>query len=329
MCLLTDGIRRRGKMFNLTVMGIKPKSVNKPVTPGVGFSLRLTLFALLLISCFAGAQVHDSIPLIQADSLKTIYIFADTGKAMNRTDEQGRKQGLWEKRYANGKLRYKGWFKNDKPIGVFKYYWDNDSIQNITVYSRNGEVAHTRMFYQSGGIYATGKFVNRKMDSVWKYYSESSKLVSTEEYQFGNKEGKTITYYPDGTVMEIKNWHNGMLNGLWQHFYSDGQLQLQSNFVNNSKEGRFVTYDDGNAESPKVEGMYKNNERDGDWLFNTDDDAGTVDTLKYRNGVLTNPQRYEFTQHNLDSLKAKYHYLQEELDRGEIPGSGQDGGNFR
>lgn len=292
--------------------------------------MRRWFFIFLLLRGAAEAQVHDSIPLIKADSLKTIFIYADTGNAVNRTDKQGRKQGLWEKRYANVKLRYRGHFINNKPHGVFKYYWDNDSIENISVYSQDGTVAHTQMFYKSGGMYAIGKFVNEKMDSLWKYYSESSKLVSTEQYVVGKKEGKSILYYPNGKIMDVRIWHDGRLNGLWQTFYDDGQIHVQVNIIENKKEGRLVTYADGDGESPTEEGNYKNNLRDGDWIIWRNDDYGTVDTLRYRMGVLTNPQRYELTQHNLDSLKMKYHDLQEQLDHGmENGGFGNEDGNFR
>ncbi len=288
-----------------------------------------TFFLLSMVTGIAGAQIRDSASLIRAaDSLKTIYIYADTGAALNRTDEQGRKEGLWEKRYPNGKLRYRGHFRNGMPTGIFKYYWDNDSIQNISVYTDNGAVTHTQMFYRSGGIYATGKFENKQMDSLWSFYSESSKLVTTELYKKGKKEGKSIIYFPDGNVMDVRNWHDGMLNGLWQTFYDDGQLRLQLNLVNNKKEGRFVTYGDGSPEEPTVDGYYKNNEKDGDWLYTRMDGSGT-DTLKYKNGVLTNPQRFELSQHNLDSLKLKYQDLQEQLDH---PDDGVDGNlrnNFR
>ncbi|MCB0756798.1 MAG: toxin-antitoxin system YwqK family antitoxin, partial [Flavobacteriales bacterium] len=38
---------------------------------------------------------------------------------LNRKDENGLKQGNWKKLYKNGKTRYEGQFKNDKPVGLF------------------------------------------------------------------------------------------------------------------------------------------------------------------------------------------------------------------
>ena len=47
----------------------------------------------------------------------------------NKTDVKGHKQGEWKKYHPNGMLRYVGNFKNDKPVGEFKYYYDTGNLQ--------------------------------------------------------------------------------------------------------------------------------------------------------------------------------------------------------
>ena len=42
--------------------------------------------------------------------------------APNRTDEKGRKQGEWAKAWPGGTLRYQGQFKDDRPVGLFRYF---------------------------------------------------------------------------------------------------------------------------------------------------------------------------------------------------------------
>ena len=51
-------------------------------------------------------------------------------EAYNITDEDGMKQGYWEKRYENGNIQYSGFFKNDRPIGIFKRF-DIDGIRYV------------------------------------------------------------------------------------------------------------------------------------------------------------------------------------------------------
>lgn len=273
----------------------------------------IALFICFLIAGKTFAQVRDSIPLIVADSLKAVYIYADTGRALNRTDAQGRKQGLWEKRYPNGKLRYRGHFVNNNPNGVFKYYWNNDSMQNIAVYSNNGKVAYSKMFYENGGVFSMGKFVTEKRDSIWLFYDEGLKLIKKEQYALGKKEGKSIVFGADGNVIEIKTWHNDVENGPWIQYFPDGQVKLKTTFVNGKREGLVMIYTDGEEELPSIIGNYRNDCKDGKWIYR-DSRNGEHDTIYYKNDKPLDDAKYKLTKHRIDSLRAIYHDSQEMLD---------------
>ena len=68
------------------------------------YLLRYTFFLLILI---AGKSV------ISGNVFQNDTIF-------NQTDQNKLKQGFWKKSYPNGKVAYRGFFKDDKPRGVFK-----------------------------------------------------------------------------------------------------------------------------------------------------------------------------------------------------------------
>jgi len=273
---------------------------------------------IALLICFliigkAFAQVRDSIPLIVADSLKAVYIYADTGKAPNRTDAQGRKQGLWEKRYPNGKLRYRGHFVNDKPNAVFKYFWDNDSMQNIAVYSDNGKVAYSKMFYENGGVFSMGKFITEKRDSIWLFYDEGLKLIKKEQYVVGKKEGKSVVFGADGNVIEMKTWHNDVENGPWLQYFPDGQVKLKTAYLNGKREGEVTLYSDGDESVPSIQGFYRNDCKDGKWIY-LDSRSGEHDTIVYKNDKPVDDAKYRLTKRRIDSLKMKYQDSQQRLD---------------
>ena len=50
-------------------------------------------------------------------------------QTVNEVDANGLKQGVWEKTFDNGNLRYKGRFMNDNPHGIFMYYYDSGELQ--------------------------------------------------------------------------------------------------------------------------------------------------------------------------------------------------------
>ncbi len=65
--------------------------------------------------------------------LFSLFVFSQEG---NRTDGKG-KQGEWKKYHKNGMLHKVGSFKNDKPIGEFKYYYDTGKIQAKMTHAGN------------------------------------------------------------------------------------------------------------------------------------------------------------------------------------------------
>ena len=45
--------------------------------------------------------------------------FFSFSQSINKVDAAGKKQGVWQKTYESGKLRYKGQFNNDIPNSLF------------------------------------------------------------------------------------------------------------------------------------------------------------------------------------------------------------------
>ena len=56
----------------------------------------------------------------------TLFSFIINAQDVNKIDAKGKKQGVWKKYHPNGMLRYTGSFKDDKPVGVFKYYFSRN-----------------------------------------------------------------------------------------------------------------------------------------------------------------------------------------------------------
>ena len=139
-------------------------------------------------------------------------VAAQPPKAENKTDPQGRKQGYWEKRDPKGNtLLYKGTFKDDKPQGLFIYYYPGtDSIQTKSDFRQNGKVAYVQMFYLSTGkIKARGKYTEEKKDSTWNFYDERGVLISTENYLKGQKHGPSKVFSPTGKFRKKRTIRTG------------------------------------------------------------------------------------------------------------------------
>src|ERR1041384_1315591 len=94
-----------------------------------------------------------------------IYMTSDlTGQSV---DASGKKQGYWKKTDEKGRLIYEGEFKDDKPVGNFKYYYPNDSVKAIMSFRPDGS-SFAKMFHPNGKRMAQGKYSGKEIkDSVW------------------------------------------------------------------------------------------------------------------------------------------------------------------
>ena len=61
--------------------------------------------------------------------LSMLLPFLAFSQSVNELDASGKKQGIWTKTYKNGNLRYRGQFKDDKPQGLFYYYFSSGESQ--------------------------------------------------------------------------------------------------------------------------------------------------------------------------------------------------------
>ena len=116
---------------------------------------------------------------------------------VNVVDAQGRKQGSWTKRDAEGKLLYQATFKDDKPVGEMKRFHPNGKLKAVMNFSDGSEVSNARLFDENGKQIAAGNYSGQKKTGEWTYFLDN-KLVSTENYLNGMKNGLCKRFYKSG-----------------------------------------------------------------------------------------------------------------------------------
>jgi antitoxin component YwqK of YwqJK toxin-antitoxin module len=196
---------------------------------------------------------------------------------LNKTDQQGRKQGNWIKKYPNGNKMYEGFFRNDQPVGEFKRFYENNTLKSLLVYSNDGTNADATIYHPNGNISSTGKYINQKKEGKWKFFSSFTKgyLISEEIYSGNFRNGLSLKFYPDSTIAERVNYVNDLRQGECIQYYPNGIICLKSNYLNGLLNGKYeVWFENGNIQ---FSGTYKDNTRDGLWFIHTKDGI-----LKYK-----------------------------------------------
>ena len=238
--------------------------------------------------------------------------------AQNRIDDNGQKIGHWEKKYDNGKLRYKGQFEKGYEVGKFIYYFPNGKKKTIMNFSETGKKASVVTYYISGIQQSTGFYYEKKKDGVWKFFDkENGGLVKQESYKRGVKDGLWIVYYKGkGKATEL-NWKDGKRDGVWKEYFKNGDLRLTATFSDDKMVGDYNSYYMNNKVSRT--GKYVDGKQDGTW--NSYEENGAYKSvIVYNNGHLDKETRYEdgkialIIDHINNTVK---NYLKNDDDGGE------------
>ena len=215
--------------------------------------------------------------------LFSLNLFAQD--TVNVKDAAGRRQGYWQRLDTAGRKIYEGHFKDNIPVGEFRYYYPNGKIKVINIMSDNGHKAHSTAFFQGGYKMAEGIYIDEKRDSTWRFYSEyDGKLVSEETYKGGVKDGYSLTYYGGEGLAEKSSWKNGVMDGPWEQYYTDGKIRIAGNYRNGLRDGQVKTfYDSGQV---MMDGQYIEGDPDGTWFY-YDENGKLIKKETYKGGKLT------------------------------------------
>lgn len=204
---------------------------------------------------------------------------------INVTDKNGKKQGPWKK-YADGKLLYEGQFKDDVPVGTFKYYHTNGKLKSETEFLQGVHKVRTVMYHENGHKASEGAYIDQQKDGEWRYYSNRDTLIKIENYKLGKRDGLWETYSTSGVLLEECNYLNDKRNGVYRTYYLNGNVSLEENYVAGKTNGLSTSYYPNKNVS--MTGNHHNGVRDGEW--STYDANG-----KIRNTTLYKNQRIEKT----------------------------------
>jgi antitoxin component YwqK of YwqJK toxin-antitoxin module len=236
---------------------------------------------------------------------------------INQTDQLGKKQGVWIKKYPGGNVQYEGTFKDDHPVGEFKRYYENHTLKSVMIYSDDGRTADATLYHPNGFMSSQGKYIDQMKEGKWKFYSEitDSCLVSEEEYIKNIPNGVSVTYYPVGKVAERLRYINGKKDGEWLKYYESGKISLRSYYTNGILNGKLeVWFENGRSE---YSGFYKNNLREGKWVIFREDGSVRYE-INYNEGIASDRQMEKDAEEFIDMLEKNKDKVVDPEKTGEI-----------
>ena len=192
------------------------------------------------------------------------------------TDLNGLRQGLWKEYYPTGELRSQGKYKNSKPVGQWKFFFPDKTVEIVGDYNQKGQKhGEWVWFYPSGDTMTVSYYEDGDLDGPYVEYDEEGQPVTRGEYVAGYEEG--VWYYRNGTSVETGRYDGGKRTGLWTTTYSDDQVAAKINYDQDVRDGKYTAFwENGNI---KTTGKYTNGLQDGTWIQYTEEGVQFLTTL--------------------------------------------------
>jgi antitoxin component YwqK of YwqJK toxin-antitoxin module len=182
---------------------------------------------------------------------------------INRTDNNGLKQGNWKFFHDNGNLQMEGTYLNDKKHGFFKYYDTTGQFLSVEKYENDRLIEDAPE--------------TKQLDTKTNYHPNGRPAITATYYK-GVPEGIRREYDTAGQVIKGYLFENGVLRyegitdlngkrqGLWKEYYPTGELRAMGYYKNSAQinDWHFYFLD----KTVEITGSYNaKGQKDGEWLW--------------------------------------------------------------
>ncbi len=228
----------------------------------------------------------------------------------NKTDAQGRRQGVWGKKYPNGRYSYVATFKDGRPVGKVKRYYPNGHFSAIITYDANSDTCRVETFHDKGGkTESKGFYVGQKREGVWNFYMHDGTLLETSIYSKGKLHGQQALYYDDGKLLSLTTWVDSLREGPYVRYFPSGGKMAEGTYHVDELNGEYKTWgSDGKVVS---EGRYESGVKVGKWHVRFPDENNVeCDIIYDKHGLIINKAEVDSIQNAI----INFH----EAQRGEI-----------
>lgn len=168
--------------------------------------------------------------------------------------------GEWKNYYANGKMEETGKYnKNGEKDGVWKTYFDNDTLSSIEVFS-NGKLDGLNKNFDDNGFLTEEYTYKNDILQEYKAYNNSGKIIFQNKKD-GKKNYDLLLYHSNGNKRKEGKIVNGKLDDEWRFYDLDGFMTDKTVYIDGKKQGKSVSY----YENGKIknESNFVDNETDG------------------------------------------------------------------
>lgn len=199
---------------------------------------------------------------------------AQSKQSANRTDEDGKRQGVWVYYHPSGNLKtienyvdnvldgiritlndrgylnIEEYYKMGKLHGEQKIFDGFARLLELKEYNE-GILSGTLKKYNpnTGKLSEEGTYVNNEKHGKYIWYYDNGNPAVAYNYKMGVIEGETIEYFREGGIAAMATYRANELDGPYKEFYSDGKIKVEGQYRMGEKVGKWFSYDESGKKS--------------------------------------------------------------------------------
>ncbi len=160
--------------------------------------------------------------------------------------------------YEDGQLRWEKQFKDNAPVGTWKYYYGNGQLFAQGEFSTQHPQGHNWIIHTAEGkaLHATA------CDSVVVTAFSSEMFPTTIGYYSGDTV-YAYEFYEDIALRGTGRLVNGARDGYWVFYYPNGIKQAEATYLDGIENGMHSVYRENGV--PYYRGLYIDGKRSGTW----------------------------------------------------------------
>jgi antitoxin component YwqK of YwqJK toxin-antitoxin module len=182
---------------------------------------------------------------------------------IGKFNKSGKRDGVWKSYFDNDSLFSIENYDNGKYDGITKYY-DNKGRQTSESIYKNDYLLEYKAFDVKGKVIYQNKIDDKKNYTMSLRYANGNKIREGKIVE-GKAEGEWKYYDKNGSLTEKTTFTNGLRQGKSLKFYETGKVKTEMFYVDDELEGYYKEfYKNGNT---KREGVYAKDKFHGEWKY--------------------------------------------------------------
>ena len=189
---------------------------------------------------------------------------------INRTDNNGNKQGVWKEFYEDGKLKTEKNYRDDMLDGLYKEFNTKGNLVVVLKYEGGQVVAEDvtdeesleirNEFDNRNRLVKSGPYRQNVPIGIHRTYDAQGSVIAAQTYdnngilvsegivdEEGKKQGNWENYYPGKELKSMGQYTENYRTGKWTFFRRNGNIEQEGNYNRGRPHGPWVWYyEDGN-----------------------------------------------------------------------------------